>query len=260
MNEWFIANKVVSLNTRKTKNIFFYKQSARDMIPLKLFTITFNNIKIKRECFINFFGVIINENITWNNHIELVENKISENICTLYKALYYLDKKTLTNIYFSFIPNYVNCCNIAWVSTIRTKLDKVLKKQKNAVRMIYNKDKFTHSKLLMKDMNALNIYQINIFQGLKFMYIAKHYLNPTVLDNMCKKIHHRYPTRFPRSNFKHSKIITKVTSLYISFRWSKILKNYLHESDQRFCLYIYFLINCWNLKTDYLFADKANCT
>ena len=93
VNKWFIANKVVSLNRRKAKNIFFYKQGARDMIPLKLSTIAFNSIKIKREYFINFFGVIIDKNITWNKHIELVENKISEDICVLYKASHYLDKK-----------------------------------------------------------------------------------------------------------------------------------------------------------------------
>ena len=49
-------------------------------------------------------------------------------------------------MYSSFIHNYINYCNIAWVSTTRTKLDKIRKKQKYAVRIIYNKDKFTHSK------------------------------------------------------------------------------------------------------------------
>ena len=39
---------------------------------------------------------------------------------------------------------------------------------------MYNKDKFTHSKPFIRDMDALNVYQINIFQVLKFMYKAKH--------------------------------------------------------------------------------------
>ena len=79
--------------------------------------------------------------------------------------------KSLKNIYFYFIHNYVNYCNIAWACTSRTKLDNILKKQKHAVRIIYNKDKFTHSKPLMRDMNALNVYQINIFQALKSFII-----------------------------------------------------------------------------------------
>ena len=106
--------------------------------------------------------------------MELVENKISKNIGILYRTSHYLDKKSLKSIYFSFIHSYVNYCNIAWASTSRTKLDKILKKQMHAVCIIYNKDKFTSSKPLMRDMNALNVYQINVFQVLKFMYESKH--------------------------------------------------------------------------------------
>ena len=235
VNEWFLTNKL-SLNAGKTKYLIFHKPSACDSIPLRLPTITFNNIEIKRESSVKFLGVIIDENITWNKHIELVENKISKNIGILYRASHYLDKKSLKSIYFSFIHNYVNYCNIAWASTSRTKLDKILKKQKHAVRIIYNKDKFTHSKPLMRDMNALNVYQINIFQVLKFMYKSKHNLNPRVFDNTFTEIHHRYPTRFSRSNFKQPKMITKTTSFAISSRGPKIWNNYLHEFEKKISL------------------------
>ena len=156
------ANKL-SLNAAKTKHLFFHKQSARDSIPLRLPTITFNSVEIKRESFTKFFGVSVNENITWNKYIELVVKKISKNIGILSRPSHYLDKKSLENIYFFFIHNYVNYCDIAWASTTRTKLNKTLKKQKHGVHIIYNKDKFTHSKPLMRDMNALNVYQIDIF-------------------------------------------------------------------------------------------------
>ena len=55
-----------------------------DSVPLQLPTMTLNNIEIKRENSIKFLGVIIDENLTWKNHIEVVENKISKNIGVLY--------------------------------------------------------------------------------------------------------------------------------------------------------------------------------
>ena len=64
----------------KTKNLFFHKPSACDSFPLRLPTITFNSIKIKRESSVKFLGVIIDENITWNKHIVLAENELSKNI------------------------------------------------------------------------------------------------------------------------------------------------------------------------------------
>ena len=48
------------------------------------------------------------------------------------------------------------------------------------------------------------------------MYKAKHNLNPRVFENTFTEIHHRYPTRFTRSNFQQPKIITKTTSFAIS--------------------------------------------
>ena len=78
-NGWFRANKL-SLYTGKAKYLFFHKQSARDSIPLTLPTKTFKSMEIKRETFIKFFVVIMNEKIIWNKYIELVENKILKNI------------------------------------------------------------------------------------------------------------------------------------------------------------------------------------
>ena len=81
------------LHEGKTKYQFFHKPSACDSIPLRLATITFNKIKIKRESSVKFLGVLIYEKITRNKHIEHVENKISKNIGKLYRASHYLDKK-----------------------------------------------------------------------------------------------------------------------------------------------------------------------
>ena len=163
-----------------------------------------------------------------------------------------------------YIGLHINHRNIAWASTIRTKLDKILKKQKHGVRIIYNKDKFAHSKSQMRDMNALNVYQINIFQFLKCLYKARHNLNRRVFNNAFTEIHHRYPTMFSRNNFKQPKIITKATSFVISSRESKILSNYLHEFEKTILFSPLFLNKLENKllesedKAKY-FSNKVNC-
>ena len=98
VNEWFLANKL-SLKAGKTKYLFFHKPSVCDSILLRLPTITFNNIEIKLESLLKFLGVIIDENITWNKHKELVENEISKRIGILYSASHYLDKKSKKHIF-----------------------------------------------------------------------------------------------------------------------------------------------------------------
>ena len=89
-----------------------------DSLPLQLPTMTFNNIEIKRENSIKFLGVIIDENLTWKNHIEVVEDKISKKNGVLYRASHLLDFKNLLKIYSSFI--YISYANITWASTFKT--------------------------------------------------------------------------------------------------------------------------------------------
>ena len=61
---------------KKNKNVLFHKVLMCDSLPSQLPTMTFNNIEIKRKNSIKFLGVIIDENLTWKSHIEVVENKI----------------------------------------------------------------------------------------------------------------------------------------------------------------------------------------
>ena len=131
INEWFRANKL-SVKVGKTKYIFFHKQPDSKKIPQKLPMLVLNNTTLKRVNSIKFLGVILGENINWNRHIELVENKISKNIGIVYRALLYLDKESLKSIYFSFINSYISYCNIAWASTSETKLTRIFNKQKHA--------------------------------------------------------------------------------------------------------------------------------
>ena len=133
----------------------------------------FNNIEIKRANSIKFLGVIIDENLTWKNHIEVVENKISKDIRVLYKASHLLDFKNL-KIYFSLIDIYISYANIACASTFKTKLQGILKKQKPAARITFHANRLDHARPLLKEMKALNVYQINLIQTLKFMRKTKY--------------------------------------------------------------------------------------
>ena len=93
-----------------------------DSLLLQLLTMTFNNIEIKRENSVKFQGVIIDQNLTWKNDIEVLEKTFSRNIAVLYRASHLLDFKNLLKIYFSFMHIYISYANIAWASSFKNKL------------------------------------------------------------------------------------------------------------------------------------------
>ena len=87
-----VSSKQILLTLGKLSISFFDKQGACDNILLRLPTITLNSIEMKRESFTKFLGVTIDENITWNKDIDLVENEISKNISIIKRASHYPDK------------------------------------------------------------------------------------------------------------------------------------------------------------------------
>ena len=104
-----------------------------------------------------------------------------------------LNKKCLKQLYFSFIHNYVNDANIAWVNTSKSKLKRLYNCPKHAARVIYHKDWCTHASPLLNDIKGLNVLQLNIFDILCFMYKCKQNLNPPVLPNIFT---HRIETQY----------------------------------------------------------------
>ena len=140
------------------------------------------------------------------------------NIGIFYRSWLCLDKESLKRVHFSFINSYIGYCNIAWASTSKTKLTRIFNKQKHALRIIHNKSICVHSKPLMQKMNALNVYQINIFQILRFMHKHKLNKNPKIFVNSFNKIEHKYPTRYSRNNNKQPKLKTRNTSFAINYR------------------------------------------
>ena len=61
----------------------------------------------------------------------------------------------LKKIYFAYIHVYLNYANIAWASTHKTKLKKVLSKQKYYLPIIFNQSKTSPSEPFFLSLNAL---------------------------------------------------------------------------------------------------------
>ena len=132
ISEWFNANKL-SLNIGKTKYSLFHKPSKTDDLPLLLPKVLINDKEIERVGSVKFLGVLLDEHLSWKEHIRYTENKIAKNIGLLYRAKPFLGKHSLLALYYSYIHTYLNYANLTWASTNRTNLKKLLSQQKHAI-------------------------------------------------------------------------------------------------------------------------------
>ena len=78
ISEWFRANKL-SLNEDKNRFGLFHRPQDRDNLPLQLPALKIYDYEIKQSSSIKFLGILVDEHLSYIDHINTLENKLSKN-------------------------------------------------------------------------------------------------------------------------------------------------------------------------------------
>ena len=232
ISEWSRTNKL-SLNEDKTTFTLFHRIQDRDNLPLRLPILKINDYDIKRSSSIKFLGVLVDEHLSWTDHINILENKLSKNLGLLYISKHFLNANGMKSLYYSFFHSYLNYGNIAWCSTSVTKNKKLYSKQKQAIKALsVTSEDYSGFKIedLMEKTGILNIYKLNIYHVINLMFRVKNNTIPEAFVNKFEIVHHHYQTRHSENNFIEPKIYFKATKFAISSRGPR-LWNSLTDKD-----------------------------
>ena len=99
ISQWLKANKL-SMKIKKTMFKLFHKNYFKDEIPLKLPALMIGNNNIEKKSPIKYLGVMLDEHISWIDHVRTAENKIVENIGLLYRVSQFLNEDSFKTVYF----------------------------------------------------------------------------------------------------------------------------------------------------------------
>ena len=117
----------------------------------------------------------------------------------------------MTTLHFSFFHSYLNYGNIAWGSTTKSKLRKIVSQQRQAVNPIPKNDR-----KFMEENGILNVYKLNLYQVLNFMFRVHHQTIPKSFQTKFQYIEHKYETRQSKYNFIIPKRNKRITRFAIS--------------------------------------------
>ena len=191
---------------------------------------TISNHVIEKQEFIKFLAVLLDENLNWKEHIKHTEKKIAKNLGLLYKGRPFLERNALLALYYSYIQTYINYANIAWDSICRTNIKKINSEQKHAIRIIFNKNKFAHTREIFKEQKILNIYQLNILSNIIFMHRVENKTSPSIfLTKFCQPSH-VYRTNFSAHNFLVPTFKLKRSKYRVSIRGPLLWKKHFDSS------------------------------
>ena len=231
VSEWLIAN-CLTLNITKTYYILF---STRD-VP--------NNLEIKigqqileRQKSGKFLGVVLDEKLTFKEHLSAITTKVSKLVGLFYKLKQKFPSEVMHKLYYSLVYPHLNYCILAWGSAKQTYVHPLLILQKRICRIITGSNYYAHSGPLFKQLKMLRVKDLYLINCQTHMYKVM------VLDKYQK--------------FKRN-IASLQTPQHYETRNLKLRNTYCRIDTCKQSL-IYNTINAWNnLKTDIKNIESFN--
>ena len=188
---WLRANKLI-INLTKTHSMLFTKKIGNFNLHLQI-----QDIQLEENFETSFLGVIIDNRLSWKQHIQYISGKISKSIALMRLLRNKFPKRILKIIYMSLIYSYINYCNLIWGGAYKNNIDPLIKLQKKALRIVNNSTYFEHTEPIFRSLKLLNIFKVYKFNCVLFAYkCIKTDLFPQYKNRFVKNSSiHSYPTR-----------------------------------------------------------------
>ena len=131
-----------------------------------------------------FFGVVLDDNLTWKSHISSLADKISKSIGIIFRSSFYLSTPSLRMLYNAMILPYLNYCNLVWGSTYKTNLQRIVILQKRVIRIVNKSYYNAHTEPIFKKLNLLKFQGIHLMHLGQFMFSFKNAILPRKFENI----------------------------------------------------------------------------
>ncbi len=259
--KWFCANKL-SLNPVKTKYIIIHPpQMKMDMSQL---TLKVNGVELKQignnedEISSKFLGVHFDEHLTWKNHINHVNTKISRALFAIKQIKHILPIASLRTLYYAMIHPHISYGLLAWGNASQTNLNCTIILQKRAIRTINRAPYNAHTEPLFKKSKILKLADLYEYEAIQFMF--KYHTNklPLSFNGMFRynrNIQTNYQTRQTNLMFIE-RCYSAFSSRLPRYNFPKIWNNLNAITDNVICSQFRKKVRATMINS---YADKIKC-
>ena len=140
INNWLLANKL-TLNMTKTEFMLIGSRQKLNSLSV-LPDLEINGTQFNRVDFTKSLGVLIDENLTWSNHINAISKKNSSGIGSI---------KRISRCH-GLVQSHFDYCSVVWGNCAKTLSDKLQRLQNRAVRVLTHSSYDADANLLLKEL------------------------------------------------------------------------------------------------------------
>ena len=206
ISNWLKANKL-SINVKKTKSMLFHRPSPR----CRTLKLQINGVEIERVTDFDFLGLLINDGLSWTNHLHSLNSKIASAAGILHRLKYSVPKYASMMIYNALVSSRLNYMTFAWGQAS----EPIFSVQKRAIRNVTRSGYLAHTSPLFKSTRTLKLEDIYKISKLKLYH---GYVN--------KKL----PSYFLRLELKRgTDIHDHYTRICTQYRRGKVGTNYAKQ-------------------------------
>ena len=158
------------------------------------FKVSIDELDIPFSKSITALGVCIDENLTFDSHIDTICLKASRQISALQRLTGFLDMTSRKAIYTSFISANFNYCPLVWFFTSRANITKMQKLQERALRFVLKDSISDYNTLLTK--SGFDSFRISSLKSMAVeIYKILNGMDPKYLSSLFSKSNVPYTMR-----------------------------------------------------------------
>ena len=204
---WLASNRL-TLNYKKSKFMIVTNKQVPEM------SIKINDVSLERCTSYKYLGMVMDEKLKWNFHIDYISKKISKGCGALAKLRNCVSMNVLKNVYHALVHSYLRYGILIWGHAAQSILDPIQVLANRAIRIMTNAPfGNVDLKSVYQELKILEVSRICLLETGKFEFKSKNKLLPTSIGNYfeSQEIQHTYGLRSitrggPPRFFSHTKI------------------------------------------------------
>ena len=185
INQWFTDNRLI-LNTSKTQfNIFCRKNKA---VPPQLNQILLNNIIVERSHHVKYLGLILDDKLTWREHISDLETKLIKILRSFKIMKQWLPEKEKLQLYYAYFHSKVKYGIQLYGTANRASIKKIQILQNKTIKTLFGLDYLTPTIDILKKYKLTTVkdlYKITIAQ---FVHKQRNQMLPKPFINYFRPV------------------------------------------------------------------------
>ena len=191
--EWLITNRL-TLNSSKTKYMIFHnKTDSKTKRAIAKFKLNVNKSCIKQVTEFKYLGIIFDNKLNWQTHIDSLCVKLSRAAGVIYKLKRVAPKSVLKMVYYSIVDSHLRYGITVWGGSKGTALERLNTIHRKVIKyMKSNNETIAQS---VSSLNILSIDNLYKFEVNKLVYQMKQGNVPDAFKNFIHSLNHRYGTR-----------------------------------------------------------------